>query len=181
MTAHSHFTETDIRCWGGGVAVSEKEVTCCARRYLLHYFLTLYAQKALLWEKFILSDYILFKPTEIQQRWKLIHNMCIMYLCSKSILEMGYQCEKPEIQARDACSITRTERNLYAQCISLHSMPIFKLVYSCEKLVLHSSEGKNTSIVVLWKCVLNNKDHLLAMTIECIYIVQRNSIVPQNI
>lgn len=32
MTAQRHFTETDIRCWGGGVAVSEREVTCCARR-----------------------------------------------------------------------------------------------------------------------------------------------------
>lgn len=29
MTAHSHFTETatDIRCWGGGVTASEREVT----------------------------------------------------------------------------------------------------------------------------------------------------------
>lgn len=97
------------------------------------------------------------------------------------MLEIGYQCEKPEIQARDACSITRTERNLYAQCISLHSMPIFKLVCSCEKLVLHSSEGENTSIVVLWKCVLNNKDRLHAMTAEGINIVQRNSTVSQNI
>lgn len=94
---------------------------------------------------------------------------------------MGYQCEKPEIQGRDAYSITGTERNLYAQCISLHSMPIFKLVYSCEKLVLHSSEGENTSIVVLWKCVLNHKDLLQAMPIKCIYIVQRNSTVLQNI
>lgn len=78
---------------------------------------------------------------------------------------MCYQCEKPEIQARDACSITGAERNLYAQCISLHSMPIFKLVYSCEKLVLHSSEGENTSISELWKRVLNNKDCLHAMPI----------------
>lgn len=94
---------------------------------------------------------------------------------------MGYQCEKPEIQARDAGSIMGTERNLYAQRISLHSMPIFKLVYPCEKLVLHSLEGENTSIVVLWKRVLNNKDCFHAMPIECIYVVQRNSTVPQNI
>lgn len=63
MTAHSHCTQTaaDIKCWGG-VTVSERGVAQHAGRYLLYYFLTLYAQKAMLWEKLIPADYLLCKP-----------------------------------------------------------------------------------------------------------------------
>lgn len=41
--------------------------------------------------------------------------------------------------------------------------------------MLHSSEGENTSISAVWRCVLNTKDYPHAMPIYCIAVVQRNS------